>query len=233
MSNKEEKRRIREAKKQAAKRKEKMNSLLVKAVVFVMVPLIIYVLYQGLFTRAPIYSPDQISETDHVRGSDRSDLTIVIYADFQCPACFTETELIARAWPQIRDRVRIVFRNYPLDNHRHAFLAARYAEAAGKQGRFWEMHDYLYAYQQSWSVLNNATEVFDDYALQLGLDMDQLQADINSDEIRTKIIADQQGGTRAGVRSTPALFFNGRQVSNPRSVGELIEMVNNAIAEEV
>lgn len=230
MSRKEEQRRRREAKREAARRREKVRKAAFWAGVLIIVPLALYVFWQGTFGGAPVYPPNEVSQSDHVRGAPDADLTITIYADFQCPACLTETQIIASGWPQIADRVRMVFRHFPLDTHRHAFLAARYAEAAGRQGRFWELHDMLFANQRSWSSMADARQTFNGYALQLGLDMDQLQRDVASTEVRDKIVADQQGGVRAGVRGTPSLFVNGRLVNNPRTAAELVRLVDESLA---
>jgi len=228
MSNKAERKKIKEAKQAAAKRKQQLNAWIIKAAVIIMVPLILFVFYQGLFTGPPTMPPDMISDADHVRGAEDADVTMTIYADFQCPACLTESDVIARAWREIQDEVRLVYRHFPLDTHRFAFQAARYAEAAGKQGKFWEMHNLLFSNQTLWSTLEDATLFFEGYAEELELDMDQLHVDIESTETRAKINADQQSGIRAGVRSTPAMYLNGRLVSNPQSPGRLIEMIREA-----
>lgn len=228
MSNKDEKRRIREAKKQAAKRREKIQTWLIRGALIVFIPLALLVLGRGMLDRAPVIPPGDVTASDHVRGNPEADVVITLYADFQCPACFNEYQIIARAWPRIQEQAQLVFRHFPLDIHRHAFPAARYAEAAGRQGRFWEMHDMLYARQGQWAVLDNATPVFNGYALELGLDMDQFEADLEDQAIREKILADQQGGIRAGVRGTPSMYINGRMVNNPRSSAELVSMVEEA-----
>lgn len=228
MSKKEEQRKIKEEKQAAAIRKEKRNALMLKGALLILVPLALFVFYQGLFTGPPALPPDLVGEADHVRGNPDAAVTVTMYADFQCPACQTEYEVIARAWPRIRDEVRLVFRYFPLDTHRFSFQAARYAEAAGMQGRFWEMHDMLFSNQQAWSFVEDPTLMFEDYAEQIGLDIAQLRADIDRAEVRAKIISDQQGGVRAGVRSTPALFINGDQVSNPQTSGALISLIEAA-----
>ena len=228
MSNKADRKKIKEAKQAAAKRKQQLNAWLIKAGVIIIVPLMLFVFYQGLFTGPPTMPPDMISDADHVRGAEDADVTMTVYADFQCPACLTESEVIARAWREIQDEVRLVFRHFPLDTHRFAFQAARYAEAAGKQGKFWEMHNLLFSNQTVWSPLEDATLFFEGYAEEVGLDMDQLHVDIESAETRAKINADQQSGIRAGVRSTPAMYLNGRLISNPQNPGRLIEMIREA-----
>jgi len=230
-ARKEERRRNKEAKQAEARRKQKWSGMLMKGGLLLLIPLVLYVLLQGLFNSAPTLPPDVVGESDHVRGNPDAGLTLTVYADFQCPACLTETEVISRAWPQISDKVKLVFRHYPLDIHRHAFLAARYAEAAGRQGKFWEMHDVLYGNQTVWSVTEDPTAMFDGYATELGLDREQLKADIDLAEVRNKILADQRGGTRAGVRATPSMYFNGRPVANPQSANDLVARVNRALEE--
>jgi protein-disulfide isomerase len=229
MSGKKAEQRKKKAEKQAAaKRNEALTGLLLKGGGVLLVVLALGVFFQGLFLAPQTLQPDQISASDHVRGSPDAAHTLTVYADFQCPACLTETTLIARAWPQIADKVKLVFRHYPLDIHRNAFLAARYAEAAARQDSFWNMHDVLFSNQTLWSALADPTEVFDGYARELGLDVERLKADVELPEVRNKILADQRGGTRAGVRSTPALYLNGRPISNPRTASELVTLINRA-----
>jgi len=229
-SKKAEKRKIREEKHSASQRRNAVLSLVLKIAGGIMVPLILYVLWQGLSSNAQVLPPDAISAADHVRGNPEG-VTLTVYADFQCPACKVEAELIAANWRQISDRVQLVFRHYPLDTHPHAFDAALYSEAAARQGKFWEMHDQLYANQIYWSSAPSVEQIFDSYALTLGLDMQQLKADMQGQELRAKIFADQRGGTRAGVRATPSLYVNGRLVNNPRNPSELIGLINNALAQ--
>ncbi len=231
MSKKEEQRKIKEEKQAAARRREKRNALLIKVGAVILVPIVLVVFYQGLFTGPPALPPDLVGEADHVRGNPEAPVTVTMYADFQCPACQIEYQVIARAWPRIRDDVQLIYRYFPLDTHRFSFQAARFAEAAGLQGKFWEMHDLLFANQQAWSFVEDPTLMFEDYAEQIGLDMAQLRADIERSEVRAKIVSDQQGGVRAGVRSTPALFINGRQVANPQSPAGLIDLIEEAQAE--
>jgi protein-disulfide isomerase len=228
MSKKEEQRKIREEKQAAARRKEKFNALALKVGMVILIPLVLVVLYQGLFIGPPALPPDLVGDADHVRGNPDAPVTLTVYADFQCPACQSEWETITRAWPRIRDDVRLVYRYFPLDTHRFSFQAARYAQAAANQGMFWEMHDILFATQQEWTLVGDPTELFDNYAEQLGLDLEQLRAEIESSEVRAKIISDQQGGIRAGVRSTPALFINGDIVQNPATPGALVDLITAA-----
>lgn len=228
MSKKEEQRRIREEKQLAAARKAKMRSTAIRLTAVIGIPLLVIAVIYGLMSQGTAYPPDQVVESDHVRGNPDG-VTLMIYADFQCPACATEAELLARAWPRIDDDVQLVFRHYPLtDSHRHAWTAALYAEAAGRQGSFWPMHDLLFANQSYWSGLSDAEDEFDGYLEQLGLDVAQAQADMEDESLRQKIRNDQRGGTRAGVRGTPALFVEGRQVRTPGNVADLLGIISDA-----
>jgi protein-disulfide isomerase len=228
-SRKAEQRRIREEKQAAGQRREKLNGWLVKGGAIVLLLAAAVVFIDNLFLAPKSPPPGQVAAEDHVRGNADAAHTITVYADFQCPACATETSLITRAWPQVRDQAKLVFRHYPLDTHKHSFLAARYAEAAAYQDGFWSMHDMLFANQPLWASVNDPVALFDGYAAQVGLDVAQLKQDVERPEVRQKVIADQRGGTSAGVRSTPTIFINGRMVlRNPGTVAEFVKLVNDA-----
>lgn len=226
MSKREQQRKIKEQKQQAAKQREKTKQLLLKAGMFGGVPILLLLVLYTLFTQGPTYSPVEIAATDHVRGRAENPVSIVVYADFQCPACATEHDSMTQVWPQIRDKAFLVFRHFPITtSHPHAWTASLYAEAAGKQGRFWEMHDFLFATQSIWSTLPSAEAEFDAYALELNLDIEQLHQDIESEEVIAKVRSDQRGGSASGVRGTPAVFINGRQIARPsrERIREVVE----------
>lgn len=233
MSSKREKQQqIKEQKQQAAARKQATWNLLGKIGLFGVLPAFLLVVLYTLLTQAPTYSPIEIADTDHVRGEATNPVTLTLYADFQCPACAQEFQLITRAWPELREQARLIFRHYPLtDMHAHAWTAALYAEAAARQDRFWEMHDLLFVNQAYWSALTpeEAATEFDGYASQLGLDVAQLHQDMASTEVVEKVRSDQRGGNLSGVRSTPTLFING-QMAVVNSITRLLELVNQAAA---
>ena len=133
---------------------------------------------------------------------------------------------MTQVWPEIRDKAFLVFRHFPITtSHPHSWTASLYAEAAARQGRFWEMHDYLFATQSIWSALPDAEGEFDSYALELNLDIDRLHTDIESEEVIAKVRNDQRGGNASGVRGTPAVFINGRQIARPTQerIREVVE----------
>ena len=229
MNKREQQRKIREEKQRAALQREKVGKTIRKSVFFIVVPLLIIFSIYVLLNQGTTYSTTEIAENDHVRESGGKPVSIVVYADFQCPACATEHQTMSQAWPSIRESAQLVFRHFPVTNtHRHAWIASLYAEAAGKQNRFWEMHDYLFATQAIWSNLSEVENEFDSYALELNLDIEQLHLDIASEEVVMKVRNDLRGGTSSGVRGTPAVFVNGRQINNP-SRARIIEAVRSEI----
>jgi NhaA family Na+:H+ antiporter len=152
------------------------------------------------------------AESMHVRGNPDAPVTLEEFGDFQCPPCGSIAGFLDELVKEYDPRLRIVFRNFPLASHKHARDAALAAEAAGLQGRFWEMHDALYREQAVWSTADNARELFNDYAGVVGLDLDQFKKDMDSEKVRTRVDSDQERANSLGVQSTPAVFINNRQL---------------------
>ena len=228
MSKRDEQKRIREQKQREAQQRAGRQKLLSKAAMFILAPLVLIALGYLIIGQGKVYSPVEVAATDHVRGNPDG-VKLVVYADFQCPACATEHAVLTQAWDRISDRVQLVYRHYPLStSHPHAWEAATFAEAAARQGKFWEMYDLLFINQNYWSTLGDVTAEFEGYAQQLGLDLEQVREDIRSSDVTQKVRNDQLGGTRAGVRSTPTIFIDGRLVPTPRNASELIAAVNAA-----
>lgn len=230
MSKRDEQKQIREQKQREAAQRAVRQKLLAKIAMFVLAPLVVIVVAYALLSQGPVYSPVEITELDHTRGNPEG-VKLVVYADFQCPACANEHQLLAQAWNSISSKTQMVFRHYPLSNaHPYAWEAATYAEAAGNQGKFWEMHDLLFINQTYWSTLNpeGVTAEFEGYLTQLGLNLELARADIRSDPLIEKIRNDQRSGNRSGVRSTPTLFVNGQLMPIPRSAADIVNMINTA-----
>jgi len=228
MSKREQQRKIKEQKQQAAKQRAQTQKLMMKVGLFGVAPvLLLFVLYT-LISQGPTYSPIEIAENDHLRGVAATPVSIVVYADFQCPACATEHQNMTQIWPDLRDKAHLIFRHFPIPTSpQHSWTASLYAEAAGKQNRFWEMHDFLFATQSIWSTLPEVEDEFDSYALELNLDLEQLREDVESDDVVLKIRNDQRGGNASGVRSTPAVFINGRLLARPTR-----ERIRDVVEEE-
>ena len=152
-----------------------------------------------------------IRENSQRIGSDSAKIVLVEFADFQCPACGAAHPTVKQVLSEYPEDVLFVYRNFPLPMHKNAKLAAYAAEAAGKQGMFWDMHSLLFENQADWSESNEPMTIFTDYANLLGLDSDQFAQDVKSEEIAEKITDDMADGAMLGVNSTPTFFLNGVQ----------------------
>lgn len=149
----------------------------------------------------------QVSEKDHIQGSNQAEVTIVEYGDYQCPHCGTAHPTLKRMMAELGDQIKLVFRHFPLaESHPYARAAALTAEAAGMQGKFWEMHDALYENQHYLKE-----QLFSTLAEQLHLNMEQFQADIKKQAISEKVESDFESGMRSGVNGTPTFFVNGEK----------------------
>ncbi|MFN2498978.1 MAG: DsbA family protein [Pyrinomonadaceae bacterium] len=152
------------------------------------------------------------AEPSHTLGDMNAPVMLEEFGDFQCPACRSLHTIVKSLKAEFGPRVVIVFREFPLASHAHALTAARAAEAAGLQGKFWEMHDLLYENQKTWHEASDVGSLFDEYASRIGLSLDQFKRDISGETVERRIAADRERGRWIGVNSTPTLFLNGREV---------------------
>ncbi|CAA9244149.1 MAG: hypothetical protein AVDCRST_MAG42-1876 [uncultured Chthoniobacterales bacterium] len=148
----------------------------------------------------------------HMRGSTKATVTIEEFADFQCPPCGGISGLVKELEKKNADRLRVVFRHYPLKNHANAVPAALAAEAAGLQGKFWEMHDLLFKNQLAWSKAADARSLFTEYAASINLDTTRFAGDMNDEKLKARVTADQERATSMGVSRTPSIFINGQAI---------------------
>ena len=169
-------------------------------------------------------------KTAHVRGGPNAPVTIEEFGDFQCPSCSLVSSILHNLEHDYRPRLRVVFRHFPLKMHSHALEAAIAAEAAGAQGRFWEMHDLLYQYQSTWSKAANVQPLFETYAGNLGLDVERFKKDLTTREVNMRVASDGELGMSRGVKNTPTLFINGREIPGPFTRESLQEAIDAAIS---
>jgi protein-disulfide isomerase len=172
-----------------------------------------------------------ISE-EWVRGNPAATVKLIEYSDFQCPACRAYFPMVAQLETEYASSVAFIYRNYPLYQiHSNADRAARVAEAAGLQGKFWEMHDELFEHQGEWDKLLDPSSAFAGYAEEIGLDVAKFKLDINSDQVKKLIADDYQRGQRAGVNGTPTFILNGIKIQNPNSIEEFRTLLNSAVGQ--
>ena len=181
-------------------------------------------------TAGYVAGADEVTATDHVLGNPDASVTLVEYSDFQCPACAGYHPVVKQVMETYGDRVRFIYRHYPLRQiHPNAALAAAAAEAANEQGKFWEMHDLLFARQRSWSDNINVKGTFSDYAEELGLNKDTFSSAMGSDAVKDRIATDEASGNRLSISGTPTFFLNGEKLS----VGATVEQFAKRIDEKL
>lgn len=171
-----------------------------------------------------------ISSSDWIRGNKEAGLTLVEYSDFQCPACASYYPLVKNLESDYGEKLRTVYRHFPLrQTHSNANLAGQAAEAAGKQNKFWEMHDLIFEKQKEWADAREAQTIFENFARELSLDIEKFRNDLNSDEVKNKVETDFQSGLDSGVNATPTFFLNGKKIDNPRSYEQFKSIIDQAL----
>ena len=173
------------------------------------------------------------AQPPHIRGNPNAPVTLEEFGDFECPACGSYTVELRKIESEFGDRLRVIFREYPLypTPHKHALIAAQAAEAAGLQGRFFEMHDKLYENQNAWKDVTDVMPIFIDYAKQIGLDTDRFAREINGEIIAARIFQDGKRVHALGITGTPAFFVNGKEAKDQSwSPDGLRKMINEALS---
>ncbi len=161
------------------------------------------------------------AQPPHTKGGQNAVVVIEEFADYQCPPCGNMHPVLQKIVDDHGDRVRVVFRNFPLQQiHKNAFTAARAAEAAGLQGKFWQMNDMIYKNQDLWKDSPEPRPIFQSYASRVGLDVEKFKADMDNQAVTSRIIADAERGGSLGVKGTPTLFLNGRELTADQSLSE-------------
>jgi protein-disulfide isomerase len=167
-----------------------------------------------------------LDTTDHVNGPTSAKAQLVVYGDFECPACGAYEPMINAVKNSFGDKVALVFRHYPLPQHKFAQITSQAAEAAALQGKFWEMHDLLYAKQSTWSTANNIKETLTGYASELKLDTTKFNADLETSTIKDRIQRDITSGNSYNIPGTPTFFLNGQEVQLPVTQQSLTDKIN-------
>jgi protein-disulfide isomerase len=158
---------------------------------------------------------------------------LVEFGDFQCPACGVYHAWVKQLTVDFKDNLTFVFRNFPLSQHANAKPSSYAAEAAGLQGKYWEMHDYLYENQDKWSSLGDPKPFFTDYAKTLGLDLTKFEADMGDGGIKTKVDNDYADGIALRVDATPTFYLNGVKINIPSSYEAFKKLIEDAISGKI
>jgi protein-disulfide isomerase len=166
-----------------------------------------------------------VSAIDHALGPEHAHVTVVEYGDFECPNCKQAAPAVKLLLQRFPERVRFVFRHFPLSEvHPHAMLAAEAAECAGAQGQFWTMYDLLFDHQ-----LHLKPDQLKSYAGRVGVDLARYTAEMDDHVYVQRIREHQQSGHSSGVRGTPTFFVNGRLQDVSFGLQNLHSAVENAL----
>lgn len=177
-----------------------------------------------------------VKATNHTVGAGTEKVTLIEYGDYECPACESYYSVLKEVKAYYGDKITFQFRNFPLTSiHKNAYAAARAAEAASLQGKFWEMHDALYE-PTNWNVWTKSSDslaYFKNYAKQIGLDMTKYESDFGSELVNDTIRADMAEGDKINITSTPTFVLNGVKITNPgASAAEFIKIIDAEIAKQ-
>jgi protein-disulfide isomerase len=172
---------------------------------------------QGLASASPQAnsptSSEPGAEPPHTLGPANAPAKLEEFGDFECPPCGLLHPTLQTMEREFGDRLRITFREFPLvPTHQHALAAATAAEAAGLQGKFWEMHDMLYENQKAWHEAFDVRPIFEGYAKRIGLDIERYKQDLTSQVVEQRITQDGLRAHALGVKGTPTVFLNGREI---------------------
>lgn len=171
-----------------------------------------------------------ISDKDITKGKKDAKVTLIEYADFQCPACAAYDPIINQLLTEYADKIFYVYRMFPLTNiHPNAVIAGQAAYAANKQGKFFEMDDILYENQKKWATLSDPRGTFNDYARDLKLDVVKFQKDMESDEAKNYVKESEAKALAEGMNSTPTFVVNGVKIQNPQSYEDFKKIIDDEL----
>ena len=179
---------------------------------------------------APVPLSTPVTSSDWSEGSSSAPVTIVEYADFECPACQAYAPVLEKLLAAEPSNIFFVYRYFPLPQHSNAIPAAEAAQAAGIEGKFWPMHDLLFANHGDWENLPDPTSVFVKYATTIGLNAAQFTKDLNSDAVKNAVMAGYQDAVKSNLSYTPTIFINGFRIDNPQSYDAFKQLIDNAAA---
>lgn len=232
----EQKRQEKFLKKEGEQKKETSQRMFLWPTVIVIFSIIIFGIImlvknlpQNTQKDTPVTILESVNSSEWIRGNPNASTTLIEYGDFVCPACAQYYPVVKKLESDFKDNVKFIFRNFPLPSHPNARIAARAAEAAGVQGKFFEMHDLLYENQKDWSTSSGAKDIFITYAQSLNLNIEQFKKDYESKEIGQKIDEDIKTGDAYGVNGTPTFYLNNTKLS-PKSFEELKTLISNEVS---
>lgn len=205
----------------------RLKKIAVLVVVVSVISFLGFRFWNWLKTPTPQVSGESVEvvDADWVRGNAEASVNLIEYSDFQCPACKSFYPVVKALSEEYPDDLVVVYRHFPLKSiHRNAFAAAKASEAAGKQNKFWEMHDLIFDNQEDWENERNPKDKFTSYAKELELDEEKFFNDFESSEVESDVNSDLLKANSLGVNSTPTFYLNGNKIQ-PGSYDDLKNII--------
>jgi protein-disulfide isomerase len=182
-------------------------------------------------TSTPNISIAPVSSRDISTGNPKAKVTLIEYADFQCPACAAYHPIVNQIIDTYKDKIFYVYRMFPLEQaHQNALISAQAAYTAYKQGAFFKYDDILFGKQNEWANLQDPTTTFTDYAKLLKLDADKFKTDMTSSDTQKYVKDSENESLSEGVNQTPSFFINGKIIQNPNSLDGFRKLIDAALA---
>lgn len=173
-----------------------------------------------------------VKPDDWFKGGESAKVVLIEYSDFQCPACAAFAPVVKGLIEEFGEDLKIVYRHFPLfQSHLNAISAAEASEAAGGQGKFWQMHDMIFDNQREWENSRKAKDIFKGYAVSIGIDAEKFSEDLNSKEVDNAVKSDLKDAQKLNLSYTPTFILNGERIENPRSYEQFRDLINQAILE--
>jgi protein-disulfide isomerase len=211
-----------------------------------MKPVIVIILAVGIAAGAAVFlsrGADKPAETTtsttpshidikggHLRGPEAAKLTLVEFGDYECPACGAAHPFVKEILTRYPDKLRLEFHHYPLVGvHANAMVGALAAEAAGEQGRYWEMHDALFEHQAEWGESRNPEPILINLATRIGLDVNKFMQSMRSPALQTRILQDVTLAENLKIQATPTFFINGEEVHMKLSMEDFVQAVETRL----
>lgn len=200
---------------------------------FLIILAVIAVSFIGLIGYSKLTAPPKVTSdgSSNVFGKLDSPVTLTEFVDFQCEACYAFYPTVKEVKEKYKDRVKFQVKYFPISNsHQFSRMAAANAEAAAQQGKFWQMHDKLFEGQKIWEQSQDPQEYFDQYAKEIGLNIEKLKKDIKDPMTSATINADLDEVKRLGGDGTPTFALNGKKIENPdNSVEAFTKVLDEAL----
>ena len=172
-----------------------------------------------------VYETSGFVDGSYLPASPSATVTLVEFGDYQCPACGVYAPYVKDVLTEFAGKVTYVFRNYPLPQHKNGPISSYAVEAAGIQGKYWEMQEKMYSAQGEWSEVSNPTDLFIGYAKEMGLDAEKFLTDMSSQKVKNIVQRDTNDGNTVRLNETPTFYINGKKVTlsgDPNQLKNLI-----------